>query len=84
MKIRHRVTPIKVVSVRINMTEQLRDRILYLMPLVRAIDPEEVIQRAIKFYDRGVCAAVIDGSRIIAEHRDGSLEDFRPEEPAKG
>jgi hypothetical protein len=48
------------------------------MKQVRAVDEEEILIRALEYYDRAVCASVIERSTITLRGRDGSLEDFRP------
>lgn len=63
--------------VHLHLTQRKIDRIEFLMQHVRAVDAEEVLIRALEYFDRAVCG-VIDHARITARHRDGSLEDFDP------
>jgi len=64
--------------VRIHVTTSFVDRLRFLMKQVRAVDEEEILIRALEYYDRAVCASVIEKSTITLRGRDGSLEDFRP------
>jgi hypothetical protein len=48
------------------------------MTKIRAHDEEDLIVRALEYYDRAVCAAVIEKSSIVARHRDGTIEDLSP------
>ena len=64
--------------VRLRVTIAFVDRLRFLMKQVRAVDEEEILIRALEYYDRAVCASVIEKSTITLRGRDGSLEDFRP------
>jgi len=64
--------------IRIHVTASFVDRLRFLMKQVRAVDEEEILIRALEYYDRAVCASVIERSTITLRGRDGSLEDFRP------
>ncbi len=62
----------------LDITAIQRDRILFLQGITGTEGPEEVVRRALRYYDRAVCA-VAEGATIVARHRDGSVEYLRPE-----
>lgn len=53
------------------------DRITFLAAKLKTLDFEEVILKALAFYDLAVCAH-LDGARLLAHHKDGSKEELKP------
>jgi hypothetical protein len=71
--------PVPKVPVTVNITPAIAERVKLLAEAVRAIDAEEVIHKALRYYYLAV-NAVLDKGEITIRHRDGSMEDFRPAE----
>ena len=76
MGLRHRVGHTERETVELRPPKALMDRVRFLRGLLGAFDAEEGILQALIHYDRAVCAAVVEGSRIVAHHRSGMSEDL--------
>lgn len=42
-------------------------------------DPDQVLEKAVRLLDTVVCAVIIEGARLVARHRDGSLQEIEVE-----
>ena len=75
---RYRVkgTPKKVL--RITLPELDCDRLAFIMELSETEERDDVILKAIRYYDAALCAVQLESSVIRIRHRDGTEEDFAP------
>lgn len=75
---RYRVkgTPKKVL--RITLPELDCDRLAFIMELSETEERDDVILKALRYYDAALCGTKLEGSVIYIKHRDGTEEDFAP------
>jgi hypothetical protein len=71
-------SPDRRVTVEVSLPGEFLDRLAFVGRLIDEADVGEVICRAIRFYDRATCAAVVDGARIEIVHRNQYREELDP------
>ena len=54
------------------------DRIPWLMELSDPFDLNEHVLRALRYYDRALCATKLENSEIVIRLKDGRIEEMMP------
>lgn len=62
----------------IELPVEVWERVDVLIQATEAFDHHELIGRAVRYFDRGVCASIVERSEILIHHRDGTLETLNP------
>jgi hypothetical protein len=62
---------------KVDLPVELADRLLFLARMVGSTDLEHVVERAVGYFDRAVCAT-LDGAKIVAHHKNDKSEDLNP------
>lgn len=73
---RNRVSGVPKKTVRVTLPTVVLDRV-ELLGRVAELDRDELLERAVLYYDRAVCARV-EGATIVARHKNKRREDFTP------
>jgi len=62
----------------IELPVEVWERVDILIKATESFDHHELIGRAVRYLDRGVCAVIVERSDILIHHRDGTLETMNP------
>lgn len=72
---KHRVPHVPKRYLRIQLPVECADRLPFLRKLADADDRNSLFLRALKYFDRALCAES-EGARVIIHHKNGSLEEM--------
>jgi hypothetical protein len=57
---------------------EAEDRIRFLMRVLSLPDRDELVARALRWFDRAVCPCAFEGARVVVELKGGAREDLSP------
>lgn len=62
----------------IDLPESAWERVDFLIGIMGLHDHHDVVERAVKMLDRGVCANLLENADLRIHHRDGTCEALLP------